>query len=128
MPPPRWPQGHFPAKMPEHCCVPKLPLRPPIHRSGSGLAQGTLQAHAQAHSLACPPSADAAGAEVVRADTAGNVPAVMRGVSVAVEDVVGDRANTRSAEAAASRIDAGRLYCPDSMSSQHPLQAAGQAQ
>ena len=106
--------------MAEHCCVPKLPLRSPIHHSGPDLARGTLPA--QAHSLVCSPSA--AGVEVVRADTS-NVPAVMRDVPVAVEDAGGNEAHTWSAEA--SRIHAGRVYCSDSMHLQY-LQAAGRAQ
>lgn len=97
------PQGHCPAKTPEHCCVPKLPLRSPI-RSGPGLARGTLPELALAHSLACSPNAGVAGVEVVRADTR-NVPMVTRDVLVAVEDAVGDKADTHLAEAeAASRI------------------------
>jgi hypothetical protein len=109
--------------MAEHCCDPKLPLRPPIRRSGPALARGTLPAQeALAHSLACSPNAGVAG--VVRADT-GNVLVVMRDVPVPVEDAVGNEADTRSAEA--SRIHAWRVYCSDSIHSQH-LQVAGRAQ
>ncbi len=124
--PPLWPQSRFPAKTPEHCCVPKLPLRSPIRCSGSGLAQDTPPALAPARSLACLPSAGAEGVEVVRADKADNVPAVMRDVPVAAEDAVGDKADTHSAEA--SRIHAGQVYCSDSIHSQHLVQAAARTQ
>ena len=94
------PQSRFPAKkFPEHCCVPKLPLRSPIRHSGPGLARGTLLAQALVHSSACSPSAGVSGEVVVRADT-DNVPVAMCDVPVAVEDVVGDK-DTRSAEAEA---------------------------
>lgn len=126
-----WPQGRFPAKTPEHCCVPKLPLRSPIRRSGSGLALGTPPALAlgPARSLACSPSADAAGVEVARADTAGNVRVAMRDGPVAAEDAVDDKTDTSSAEVVvASHIHVGQVCYSDSIHLQHLAQAGVRAQ
>ena len=124
-------------KTPEHRYVPKLPLRPPIRRrSGLGLvvvvvARDTLPALAlaPAHSLAYLPSAGAAGV-VARADM-DSARAVMRDVPVAAAAaVVGDKADTRSAEvavAACCHIHVGQGYCSGSIRSQCQ-QEVGQGQ
>jgi len=68
---------------------------------------------AQAHSLACHPSAAAVGVGAARADM-GSVPVAMRDVPVAAEDVAGDKTDTRSVEAAVAaatwRMHVVRMY------------------